>query len=80
MSIGKKNENIFFSNFPKLVLPIFSTLVEGISYFWPQIRILQAQILPGDTSRRLETGAMVQTWKTNGEQIRDFLMVKPLVF
>ena len=34
---------------------MFSTLVEGIGYFLLQIRILHAKILPGDTSRRLET-------------------------
>ena len=43
--------------------PIFSTLVEGISYFWPQNRILRVKILPGVTSRGLETWNLPQIWE-----------------
>ena len=38
---------------------MFSTLVEGIGYFWLQIRIVRVKILPGVTSRGLE--AWMQT-------------------
>ena len=43
--------------------PYSSILVEGICYFWLQIRILHVKILPGVTSRGLETWNVPQLWK-----------------
>ena len=46
---------IWLINFYSFFSPCFSILVEGICYFWQQIRILHVKVLPGLTSRDLET-------------------------
>ena len=59
--LGLKNR--FKNKLVELLFSRVSTLVEGISMFWPQHRILHAKIPPGVTSRGLETWNLPQLWE-----------------